>query len=36
MLKIKDLNLGYSDAENYKRRENKELLNHLFIRNVLV
>lgn len=33
MLKIKDLNLGYSDAENYKRRENKELLNHLFIRN---
>ncbi len=32
MLKIEDLNLGFSDAENYKRRENKELLNHLFIR----
>ncbi|MEP1740172.1 MAG: funZ protein [Kangiellaceae bacterium] len=33
MLKIKNLKLGFSDAENYKRRENKELLNHLFIRN---
>jgi len=33
VLKIKDLRLGYSDAENYKRRENKELFNHLFIRN---
>ncbi|WP_369855787.1 P-loop ATPase, Sll1717 family [Candidatus Thalassolituus haligoni] len=32
MLKIEDLNLGFSDAENYKRRENKELLNHLFLR----
>lgn len=33
MLKISDLELGYSDAENYKRRENKDLLNVLFIRN---
>lgn len=33
MLKIEELNLGFSDAENYKRRENKELLNSLFIRN---
>ena len=33
MKKIKDLTFGFSDAENYKRRENKELFNHLFIRN---
>lgn len=33
MKKISDLVLGYSDAENYKRRENKELLNDLFIQN---
>ncbi|MBC7192942.1 hypothetical protein [Marinobacter sp.] len=31
MLKIEDLNLGFSDAENYKRRENKDLLNSLFL-----
>ena len=29
---IKDLELGYADAENYKRRENKDLLNRIFIR----
>lgn len=29
---IKELELGYADAENYKRRENKELLNRVFIR----
>jgi len=29
---IKDLELGYADAENYKRRENKNLLNRVFIR----
>jgi hypothetical protein len=29
---IKDLELGFADAENYKRRENKELLNRVFIR----
>ena len=33
MLRIDELALGYSDAENYKRRENKELLNHSFIKN---
>jgi len=33
MLKVSDLQLGYSDAENYRRRENKELLNRVFIRN---
>ena len=27
---IEDLIFGFSDAENYKRRENKELLNHVF------
>ena len=32
MIPIKDLTLGYADAENYKRRENKELLNKVFIR----
>lgn len=30
---IKDLETGYADAENYKRRENKELFNKVFIRN---
>lgn len=29
---IKDLELGFADAENYKRRENKEILNRVFIR----
>lgn len=29
---VKDLELGYADAENYKRRENKDLLNRVFIR----
>lgn len=33
MKTILDLQLGFSDAENYKRRENKELLNKVFIRN---
>ena len=33
MLNIKNLELGFSDAENYKRRENKNLLNELFIKN---
>lgn len=28
-----ELNLGFGDAENYKKRENKELLNKYFIRN---
>ena len=33
MLKIPELNFGFSDAENYKRRENKDLFNHIFLRN---
>ena len=33
MKKYVDLNLGFGDAENYKKRENKELLNKYFIRN---
>lgn len=33
MKRISELELGFADAENYKRRENKELLNRLFIRN---
>lgn len=32
MKPIKDLEIGFSDAENYKRRENKNLLNRIFIR----
>lgn len=32
MIPIKKLTLGFADAENYKRRENKELLNKVFIR----
>lgn len=33
MKPIKELNLGFSDAENYKRRENKDIFNQIFIRN---
>lgn len=33
MLKIPELNFGFSDAENYKRRENKDLFNNIFLRN---
>ena len=32
MLKIQDLNFGFNDAENYKRSENKSLLNTVFFR----
>ena len=32
MLKIQDLNFGFNDAENYKRSENKNLLNTVFFR----
>lgn len=32
MLKIANLPLGFTDAENYKRRENKTLFNHIFIK----
>ena len=30
---IADLTLGFPDAENYKRRENRDLFNQVFIRN---
>ncbi|MEW6427258.1 MAG: funZ protein [Thermodesulfobacteriota bacterium] len=33
MKMVNDLELGFSDAENYRRRENKSLLNRVFIRN---
>lgn len=33
MISVSQLELGFSDAENYRRRENKELLNRVFIRN---
>ncbi|HOJ03350.1 MAG TPA: funZ protein [Bacteroidota bacterium] len=32
MIPIPELQLGFRDAENYKRRENKDLLNRLFVR----
>jgi hypothetical protein len=32
MKKFIELNLGFGDAENYKKRENKELLNKYFIK----
>lgn len=31
MEKVHSLKLGYTDAENYKRRENKEILNKIFV-----
>ena len=30
---IEDLEFGFSDAENYKRRENKQLFNQVFLKN---
>lgn len=33
MKKINELNFGFPDAENYKRRENKQLFNDLFVKN---
>lgn len=33
MKQVSELQLGFSDAENYRRRENKDLLNKVFIRN---
>lgn len=33
MKNVLDLQLGFTDAENYRRPENKEMLNHVFIRN---
>lgn len=33
MKTINDLDFGFADAQNYKRRENKELFNKVFIKN---
>ena len=33
MKSILSLNFGYNDAENYKKRENKEFFNKIFVRN---
>lgn len=33
MKSIPELNLGFNDAENYQRRENKQLFNNIFIKN---
>lgn len=30
--KVCELNLGFSDAENYKRKENKDLFNNIFLK----
>jgi len=32
MKRIRDFDLGFADAENYRRRENKELFNKIFLR----
>lgn len=32
MKPLSDLKFGFSDAENYRRRENKELFNRMFLR----
>ena len=32
MLPISELNFGFSDAENYKNKEYKDLFNHIFVR----
>lgn len=33
MKTVSELYFGFRDAENYRRRENKDLFNHLFVRN---
>ena len=33
MKNINDLDLGFNDAENYRKRENKSLFNQIFVRN---
>ena len=34
MIPIPEINLGFNDAENYQRRENKELFNKIFVHNI--
>jgi hypothetical protein len=36
MLQIPKLRLGFSDAENYQRRENKDLFNVIFVQNAFL
>ena len=33
MKRVQELNLGFNDAENYKRRENKKLFSEIFVKN---
>ena len=33
MKKIGELNLGFSDAQNYARRDNKKMFNDIFVKN---
>ncbi len=33
MKNIEDLDFGFADAQNYKRRENKQKFNEVFIKN---
>lgn len=32
MKPVRELTFGFSDAENYRRRENKDLFNQIFLR----
>lgn len=36
MKKVTELKLGFSDAENYRRRENKDLFNAIFVKNAFL
>ncbi len=35
MLSVSDLELGFNDAENYKRKENKDLFSRIFLTHIL-
>jgi hypothetical protein len=36
VINIENLNLGFNDAENYKRRENRQIFNTIFVRNIFL
>jgi hypothetical protein len=36
MIQIPKLELGFNDAENYQRRENKDLFNKIFVKNIFL
>lgn len=36
MKKITELKLGFNDAENYRRKENKDLFNAIFVKNIFL